>query len=130
MSEQQAALFTSMADTFEALGRDEGALKQTISDSPPTMDVAIESFRAQRPFLANLEGFGDDFAPATAELRGALPTLNRAVEVAIPVNKRAPRPQRGARQDARPGARALRRRRARCPASAASARPSPRSTRS
>ena len=90
MSKQQAALFTSMADTFEALGRDEGALKQTISDSPPTMDVAIESFRAQRPFLANLEGFGDDFAPATAELRGALPTLNRAVEVAIPVNKRAP----------------------------------------
>jgi len=90
VSEQQAALFTSMADTFEALGRDEGALKQTISDSPPTMDVAIESFRAQRPFLANLEGFGDDFAPATAELRGALPTLNRAVEVAIPVNKRAP----------------------------------------
>jgi virulence factor Mce-like protein len=90
VSEQQAALFTSMADTFEALGRDEGALKQTISDSPPTMDVAIESFRVQRPFLANLEGFGEDFAPATAELRGALPTLNRAVKVAIPVNERAP----------------------------------------
>jgi hypothetical protein len=79
-----------MADTFEALGRDEGALKQTISDSPPTMDVAIESFRVQRPFLANLEGFGEDFAPATEELRGALPTLNRAVDVAIPVNRRAP----------------------------------------
>jgi hypothetical protein len=75
---------------IEALGRDEGALKQTISDSPPTMDVAIESFRVQRPFLRNLEGFGEDFAPATAELRDALPTLNRAVEVAIPVNKRAP----------------------------------------
>lgn len=90
VSKEQAGLFTSMADTFEALGRDEGALKQTISDSPPTMDVAIESFRVQRPFLANLEGFGDDFAPATAELRGALPTLNRAIDVAIPVNKRAP----------------------------------------
>jgi hypothetical protein len=90
VSQQQADLFTSMADTFEALGRDEGALKQTISDSPPTMDVAIESFRVQRPFLRNLEGFGEDFAPATAELRGALPTLNRAVEVAIPVNRRAP----------------------------------------
>ena len=90
VSQQQADLFTSMADTFEALGRDEAALKQTISDSPPTMDVAIESFRAQRPFLANLEGFGRDFAPATAELRDALPTLNRAVEVAIPVNRRAP----------------------------------------
>jgi virulence factor Mce-like protein len=90
VSQQQADLFTSMADTFEALGRDENALKQTISDAPPTMDVAIESFRVQRPFLANLEGFGEEFAPATAELRGALPTLNRAVKVAIPVNKRAP----------------------------------------
>jgi len=90
VSKQQADLFTSMADTFEALGRDESALKQTISESPPTMDVAIESFRVQRPFLTNLEGFGKDFAPATAELRGALPTLNRAVEVAIPVNRRAP----------------------------------------
>ena len=79
-----------MADTFEALGRDPEALKATISKGPPTMDVAIESFRAQRPFLANLEGFGHDFAPATAELRDALPTLNRAVGKAIPVNRRAP----------------------------------------
>ena len=71
-------------------GRDEGALKETISKSPPTMDVAIESFRVQRPFLANLEGFGKDFAPATAELRGALPTLNRAIDKAIPVQRRAP----------------------------------------
>ncbi len=79
-----------MATTFEALGRDEGALKETISKAPPTMDVAIESFRAQRPFLANLEGFGEDFAPATEELRGALPTLNRAIDKAVPVQRRAP----------------------------------------
>ena len=91
VSEQNAALFTSLADTFEAIGRDEGALKETISKSPGTMDVAIESFRAQRPFLANLEGFGEDFAPATAELRGALPAVNRAVEKAIPVQRRAPK---------------------------------------
>ncbi len=90
VSKQGAELFTSMADTFEALGRDEGALKETISKSPGTMDVAVESFRAQRPFLANLEGFGKDFAPATAELRGALPTLNRAIDKAIPVQRRAP----------------------------------------
>jgi virulence factor Mce-like protein len=90
VSEQNAALFTSMATTFEALGRDEGALKETISKSPPTMDVAIESFRVQRPFLANLEGFGRDFAPATEELEGALPTLNRAIDKAIPVQRRAP----------------------------------------
>jgi ABC-type transporter Mla subunit MlaD len=90
VSEQNAALFTSMADTFEALGRDEGALKETISKSPPTMDSAIESFRVQRPFLANLEGFGRDLTPASAELRDALPTLNRAVAKGIPVQRRAP----------------------------------------
>jgi virulence factor Mce-like protein len=90
VSKQNAALFTSLATTFEALGRDPEALKATISKSPPTMDTAIASFRVQRPFLANLKGFGEDFTPATAELRDALPTLNRAVEVAIPVNRRAP----------------------------------------
>ncbi|HWM12640.1 MAG TPA: MlaD family protein, partial [Solirubrobacteraceae bacterium] len=41
VSEQNAALFTSMADTFEALGRDEAALKATIAKSPSTMDVGV-----------------------------------------------------------------------------------------
>src|SRR3954468_6563726 len=79
-----------MADTFEAIGRDPEALKETISKGPPTMDVAIESFRVQRPFLENLAGFGRDMTPATAALRDALPTLNSAVRTAIPVNRRAP----------------------------------------
>jgi ABC-type transporter Mla subunit MlaD len=90
VSKQNAALFTSMAVTFEALSRDPQALRDTISKGPPTMDTAIQSFRVQRPFLANLAGFGTDFTPATAELRDALPTLNRAIETAIPVNRRAP----------------------------------------
>jgi virulence factor Mce-like protein len=90
VSKQQAALFTSMADTFDAIGRDPEALKATISKSPPTMDTAIESFRVQRPFLVNLAGFGRDMTPASAALRDALPTLNRAVRTAIPVNERAP----------------------------------------
>jgi ABC-type transporter Mla subunit MlaD len=89
VSRQHAALYTSMADTFEALGRDEGALKEFISKSPPTMDTSVASFRVQRPFLADLEAFGEDFGPATAELRAALPTLNSALEKGIPVQRRA-----------------------------------------
>jgi hypothetical protein len=89
VSQQHAALYTSMADTFEALGRDEGALKEFISKSPPTMDAAISSFRVQRPFLADMEAFGEDFGPATEALRGALPTLNSAIEKGIPVQRRA-----------------------------------------
>ena len=89
VSEQQAALFTSMADTFEALGRDEGALKDLIAKSPSTMDSGVESFQVQRPFLDDLTAFSNDFSGATEELRAALPPLNGAVEVGTPVQKRA-----------------------------------------
>jgi virulence factor Mce-like protein len=91
VSHQNAALFTSMADTFEALGRDEQALKDTIAKSPSTMDVGVESFRVQRPFLDDLTALSHDLAGATGELRGALPPVNRAVEVATPVQERAVR---------------------------------------
>jgi virulence factor Mce-like protein len=90
VSEQNAALFSGMADTFEALGRDEQALKDFIAKSPPTMDAGISSFRVQRPFLTDLTAFSKDLAGATEELKGALPPLNDAVRVATPVQKRLP----------------------------------------
>jgi virulence factor Mce-like protein len=90
VSEENAALFTSMADTFEALGRDEQALRDTISKSPPTMDTAIASFQTQQPFLDDLTAFSKDFAGATEELKGALPPLNSAVKVGTPVQERVP----------------------------------------
>jgi hypothetical protein len=90
VSEQNAQLFTGMADTFEALGRDEQALKDTISKSPPTMDSGVRSFRVQRPFLTDLTAFAKDFAGATEELKGALPPLNDAVKVGTPVQRRVP----------------------------------------
>ena len=89
VADTQARLFTTMADTFEAIGRDEGALKDFISKSPPTMDVAIDSFRVQRPFLTEFADFSEDFAGATQELRGALPSLNRAVARGIGAQRRA-----------------------------------------
>jgi virulence factor Mce-like protein len=89
VSEQNAALFTSMADTFEALGRDEQALKAFIAKSPSTLDVGTESFRVQQPFLDDLTAFSKDFSGATQELRGALPPVNRAVEIGTPVQVRS-----------------------------------------
>jgi virulence factor Mce-like protein len=89
VSKTNAALFTSMADTFEALARDPEALKSTISKSPPTMDVGIDSFRVQRPFLSDLAAFSTDLKGATSELRAALPTVNRAIEKGTPVQERA-----------------------------------------
>ena len=90
VSEENAALFTSMADTFEALGRDPESLKAMISKSPSTMDAGIRSFRVQRPFLDDLTAFSRDFSGATEELKGALPPLNGAVRVGTPVQRRVP----------------------------------------
>jgi virulence factor Mce-like protein len=89
VAETHARLYTSMADTFAAIGRDETALKDLISKSPPTMDSAIASFQVQRPFLGDLRAFSDDFAGATRELRAALPTVNRAISRGIGVQRRA-----------------------------------------
>jgi ABC-type transporter Mla subunit MlaD len=90
VSKQNAALFTSAADTFAALGRDPQALKDLIAKSPSTMDAAISSFRVQQPFLDHLTTFSNDLSGATHELRGALPPLNAAVKVGTPVQQRMP----------------------------------------
>jgi virulence factor Mce-like protein len=89
VSKQQAALFTSMADTFQAIGRDPQALKDFIAKSPSTMDAGIASFRVQRPFLDDFATFGRDFSGATHALRAALPTVNHALEVGTPVQQRS-----------------------------------------
>jgi virulence factor Mce-like protein len=90
VSRTNARLFTTMADTWEAFARDEEALRQFISKQPPTMDAAVASFRVQRPFLRELTAFSQDFSGATAELRGALPDINPALETGTRVQRRAP----------------------------------------
>jgi hypothetical protein len=45
--------------------------------------------RVQRPFLAHTAAFSRDLATASAELRGALPTVNRALAVGTPVTQRS-----------------------------------------
>jgi virulence factor Mce-like protein len=89
IAETQARLFTDMADTFEAIGRDEQALKDFIAKSPPTLDVATDSLKVQRPFLREFADFSEDFQPATRELRGALPTINAALSSGIGVQNRS-----------------------------------------
>jgi virulence factor Mce-like protein len=89
VSRQQAALFTSMADTFDAIGRDPQALRDFIAKSPSTMDTAVASFQVQRPFLTDLAAFGRDFSGATEALRASLPTVNHALEVGTPVQQRS-----------------------------------------
>jgi hypothetical protein len=84
VAEVQAELFTNAADTFAALGRNPTALQQTIAESPPTLDAAVASFRAQRPFLADLADLSRRLRPAARELPHALPKLNAAIRVGTP----------------------------------------------
>jgi phospholipid/cholesterol/gamma-HCH transport system substrate-binding protein len=87
VSETQARLFTTMADTFAAIDRDPVRLQQFIEKSPPTLDVSTDSLRAQRPFLNDLAAFSEDLEVATGELRAALPDLNAAVASGIDVQR-------------------------------------------
>jgi hypothetical protein len=85
----QAELFSNMADTFEAIGRNPDALRATIEKSPPTEDVAIASFRVQRPFLADFADLSRRLRPAAQVLPSALPLLNSAFRVGQPIVRRS-----------------------------------------
>jgi virulence factor Mce-like protein len=89
VAKTQSKLFADMATTFEAIGRDEQALKDFIAKGPETLDVSTDSLRVQRPFLRDFAAFSDDFRGATRELRGALPTVNSAISSGIGVQRRA-----------------------------------------
>jgi virulence factor Mce-like protein len=81
----QAQLFSDMADTFAAIAADPRALQQTIEKSPPTLDVAIRSFRVQRPFLADFADLSRRLRPAARELPRSLPPINSALRVGTPI---------------------------------------------
>ena len=89
VSKINANLFTDMATTFEAFSRDPQALKDTITKNVPTLVAGTESFRVQRPFLAETAAFSHDLRFAASDLRDALPSLNSALKVGIPVTERS-----------------------------------------
>jgi virulence factor Mce-like protein len=77
----QAEVFAKMADTFQAIGRCASCLQDTIAKQPPTEDVAIRSFRVQRPFLVDFTDLSRRLLPAANVLPSALPKLNSALAV-------------------------------------------------
>jgi len=89
VAEVQARLFGEMADTFAAIGRNPDALRATIDQTPSTEDVAIQSFRVQRPFLADFADLSRRLLPAARILPTALPRLNAAFRVGTPIVRRS-----------------------------------------
>ena len=81
----QAELFSKMADTFAAISRCPSCLQDTIAKQPGTEDVAIRSFRVQRPFLVDFTDLSRRLIPAANVLPTALPKLNSALAVGTTV---------------------------------------------
>jgi phospholipid/cholesterol/gamma-HCH transport system substrate-binding protein len=85
-----ARLFTDMATTFAAISQSPSNLERTIAESPSTEAVSTRSLAVQRPFLADLNTLGTQLAPATQELKLALPDINPAIEAGTRTLARTP----------------------------------------
>src|SRR5918997_955191 len=79
-----------MATTFEAMSRDPEALRQTIEESPPTLQAATQSFRVQTPFLARFAAVSRDLQPGAAQLPRTLPLVNDALRAGVPAFQQTP----------------------------------------
>ena len=90
VAQTNSKLFTDQATTFAAISQNPTDLEQTISQSPPTLDVSTASLRVQQPFLSDLTTFADYMGPATSELRDALPNINPALGAGVRVLPRTP----------------------------------------
>jgi virulence factor Mce-like protein len=86
----QARWFGEMATTFAAIGRDPEALRETIEESPPTLQAATESFRVQTPFLARFAAVSRDLQPGAAQLPRTLPLVNDALQAGVPAFRQTP----------------------------------------
>ncbi len=97
VSDEQAQFFTNASIAFGAIARNPEALKETISEGPPTLDTAIDTLPRQRPFLAEFAELASRLRPGVQDLRVALPVLNRAIDVGTPVLARTPQMNRDLR---------------------------------
>jgi ABC-type transporter Mla subunit MlaD len=81
VAEEQAELFTNMAVAFAAISEDPEALKETISEGPPTLQTGIDVLPGQQTFLSEFTRLSSLLRPGVRDLRISLPTLNSAIDV-------------------------------------------------
>jgi ABC-type transporter Mla subunit MlaD len=82
---EDAEQFTNGAIAFGAISSDPEALRDTISNGPPTLEAGLRSLPVQRPFLADFAEFSRLLRPGVRDLRAALPDLNQAVSLGAKV---------------------------------------------
>src|SRR5215203_5998122 len=80
VAEEQASLFVNLDTSFTAFASiARPFLQETISESPPTEQVAIRDFPRQRPFIRNNTAFFRELRPGVAVLPHAAPIFLRNV---------------------------------------------------
>ncbi len=91
VAELQADLFVNLDVTFTALAQiARPYLQETISEGPPSEEVAIREFPLQRPFLRNNAAFFRELRPGIATLPASAPVLADAFEAGTRVLPKTP----------------------------------------
>jgi ABC-type transporter Mla subunit MlaD len=91
VAEEQAELFVNLDVTFTALSSiARPYLQETISEGPPSEEVAIREFPLQRPFLRNNAAFFRELRPGVATLPASAPILADAFEAGTEVLPKTP----------------------------------------
>ena len=86
VAEEQAQLFVNLDTTFTALASvARPYIQETISESPPSEEVAIREFPRQRPFIRNNTALFRELRPGVAVLPNAAPVLADAFEAGTEV---------------------------------------------
>jgi virulence factor Mce-like protein len=83
---EQAQMFVALDTTFGALANvARPYIQETISESPPTLDVATRTLPRIRPFLAHSAALFSDLEPGIEALRVNGPTIATALEIGAPI---------------------------------------------
>lgn len=91
VADSQASLFVNLSSTFGSLAEvARPFIQDTIAEGPETLDVAVESFRTQRPFLRNTAGLMRELRPGVDSLVDAAPSLSEALRIGRPTLERTP----------------------------------------
>ncbi|MEO8092508.1 MAG: MlaD family protein [bacterium] len=91
VARQQAEMFAGLDTTFAAFAAvARPFIQETISESPPTLDVATRTLPRLRPFLDHSAALFTDLRPGVESLRVNAPTIATALEVGAPVLERTP----------------------------------------
>jgi ABC-type transporter Mla subunit MlaD len=91
VTEEQAQMFAGLDTTFGAFANvARPFIQETISESPPTLDVATRTLPRLRPFLDHSAALFADLEPGIESLRANAPTIATALEVGGPVLQDSP----------------------------------------